>query len=300
LEVVDLGEKLGAVPAGRVAHPRQLRGVGPLIAAHRYSPEILERLLRPLGSLLVHAGEVCGCGGGAVGRRLGRCGTAPRGDAGVACAVVRAGFDRRRRCGHGAALTLSARGESGSQGGGGHGGQESSGLAEAFQVCSRSLRPYRGVPSTLHRRRLNVDSRETGGRNTPSPAHCHALGGTGVTGVARPSRSVPTGATVLSMWQMMDLLYAHKKDMVAPEDALPGRDAYPYPLAREHLVLGTDMLGPDAPRDPLPWPEDAEELILAGGCFWGVERIAWQIPGVHTTSAGYAGGYTPHPTYEEV
>ena len=92
---------------------------------------------------------------------------------------------------------------------------------------------------------------------------------------------------------MMDLLYAHKKDMVAPEDALPGRDAYPYPLEREHLVLGTDMLGPDAPRDPHPWPEGAEELILAGGCFWGIERIAWQIPGVHTTSAGYAGGYTP-------
>ena len=133
-----------------------------------------------------------------------------------------------------------------------------------------------------------------------STSRCHALGGTGVTGVAHPSRSVPTGATVLSMWQMMDLLYAHKKDMVAPEDALPGRGAYPYPLVREHLVLGTDMLGPDAPRDPHPWPEEAEELILAGGCFWGIERIAWQIPGVHTTSAGYAGGYTPHPTYEEV
>ena len=133
-----------------------------------------------------------------------------------------------------------------------------------------------------------------------STSRCHALGGTGVTGVAHPSRSVPTGATVLSMWQMMDLLYAHKKDMVAPEDALPGRGAYPYPLVREHLVLGTDMLGPDAPRDPHPWPEEAEEMILAGGCFWGIERIAWQIPGVHTTSAGYAGGYTPHPTYEEV
>src|SRR5699024_10349418 len=49
-----------------------------------------------------------------------------------------------------------------------------------------------------------------------------------------------------------------------------------------------------------PWPEGSEEIILAGGCFWGIERIAWQIPGVHTTSSGYAGGYTPHPTYEEV
>ncbi|PWH07679.1 peptide-methionine (S)-S-oxide reductase MsrA [Brachybacterium endophyticum] len=94
------------------------------------------------------------------------------------------------------------------------------------------------------------------------------------------------------MWQIMDMLNAHKKDMVAPEDALPGREDYPYPLERRHAVLGTDMLG--------PWPEGSEELILAGGCFWGIERIAWQIPGVHTTSAGYAGGYTPHPTYEEV
>lgn len=102
------------------------------------------------------------------------------------------------------------------------------------------------------------------------------------------------------MWQMMDLLYGHKKQMVAAADALPGREAYPYPLAREHRVLGTDMLGPDAPANPMPWPEDTEEIILAGGCFWGIERIAWQVSGVHTTSAGYAGGFTPHPTYDEV
>lgn len=105
---------------------------------------------------------------------------------------------------------------------------------------------------------------------------------------------------MIPMWQMMDLLYGHKKDMVTPEAALPGRDQYPYPLAREHLVLGTDMLGPDSPVEPRPWPVEAEEIILAGGCFWGIERIAWQTPGVHTTSSGYAGGYTPHPTYEEV
>lgn len=102
------------------------------------------------------------------------------------------------------------------------------------------------------------------------------------------------------MWQMMDLLYGHKKHMVTPEAALPGRARCPYPLAREHLVLGTDMLGPDAPADPRPWPAGSEEIILAGGCFWGIERVAWEIPGVHTTSSGYAGGYTPHPTYEEV
>jgi peptide-methionine (S)-S-oxide reductase len=102
------------------------------------------------------------------------------------------------------------------------------------------------------------------------------------------------------MWQLMDMLYAHKKQMVAAEDALPGRDRYAYPLRRGHLVLGTDMLGPEAPEEPLPWPADSEQVILAGGCFWGIERVAWEVPGVHTTSAGYAGGFTPYPTYEEV
>ena len=85
-----------------------------------------------------------------------------------------------------------------------------------------------------------------------------ATGTPGVTAVARTSHTPPARTTVLGMWQMMDLLYAHKKDMVAPEDALPGRADYPYPLAREHLVLGTDMLGPDAPHDARPWPEGAE------------------------------------------
>lgn len=94
------------------------------------------------------------------------------------------------------------------------------------------------------------------------------------------------------MWQMMELLYGHKKEMVAREDALPGRDHYPYPLTREHLVLGSDMTA--APTG------DQAEILLAGGCFWGIERVAWQIPGVVTTAAVYAGGYTPHPTYEEV
>lgn len=102
------------------------------------------------------------------------------------------------------------------------------------------------------------------------------------------------------MWQFFDVLHAHKKEMVSRVDALPGRAHYPYPLAREHAILGTDMLGPDAPHDPQPWPVGSEAIILAGGCFWGIERVAWQIPGVHTTSCGYAGGYTPHPTYEEV
>lgn len=59
-----------------------------------------------------------------------------------------------------------------------------------------------------------------------------------------------------------------------------------------HLVLGTPMHG--------PWPEGTEVLYVAMGCFWGVERIFWQLPGVVTTAAGYQGGTVPHPTYEQV
>ncbi|MDO5645696.1 MAG: peptide-methionine (S)-S-oxide reductase MsrA [Dermabacter sp.] len=95
------------------------------------------------------------------------------------------------------------------------------------------------------------------------------------------------------MWQIMDLINAHKKVMVEPDQALPGRADYAYPLAGSHLVLGTSILDVDR-------PEGAQEIVLAGGCFWGIERIAWQIPGVLTTAAVYAGGYTPFPTYEEV
>jgi peptide-methionine (S)-S-oxide reductase len=80
--------------------------------------------------------------------------------------------------------------------------------------------------------------------------------------------------------------------MVAPEEALPGRDE---PIVRpgRHLVLGTPL----AP----PFPDGTERAIFALGCFWGAERIFWQAqPGVFTTAAGYAGGFTPNPTYEEV
>ena len=58
-----------------------------------------------------------------------------------------------------------------------------------------------------------------------------------------------------------------------------------------HAVLGTPLEG--------PWPDGTEVLYVAMGCFWGVERIFWKLPGVVTTAAGYMGGYTPNPTYEE-
>jgi peptide-methionine (S)-S-oxide reductase len=87
------------------------------------------------------------------------------------------------------------------------------------------------------------------------------------------------------------LFTRHKTEMVSPEDALPGRDAT-MPVPGRHDVLGT----PIAP----PFPAGLEQLVVGMGCFWGAERIFWQAPGVYTTAVGYAGGYTPNPTYEEV
>jgi peptide-methionine (S)-S-oxide reductase len=83
----------------------------------------------------------------------------------------------------------------------------------------------------------------------------------------------------------------NKTDMVSADRALRGRET-PVPVSGRHLVLG-DGLTP-------PWPEGSEQAVFAMGCFWGAERVFWQQAGVHTTAVGYAGGYTPNPTYEEV
>lgn len=72
--------------------------------------------------------------------------------------------------------------------------------------------------------------------------------------------------------------------------ALPGRDT-PLPTDVVHFVSGNPLKG--------PYPDGFETAILGMGCFWGVERIFWQLPGVWVTSVGYAGGITPNPTYEE-
>ncbi len=79
--------------------------------------------------------------------------------------------------------------------------------------------------------------------------------------------------------------------MVKPEDALTGR-ATPMPVPARHAVLGTPM----AP----PFPAGLDTALFALGCFWGAERRFWQVPGVYTTAAGYAGGFTPNPTYQDV
>ena len=82
-----------------------------------------------------------------------------------------------------------------------------------------------------------------------------------------------------------------KSSMVDPSRALPGRDAE-MAVAAQHFVNFHPLRG--------PYPEGLETAMFALGCFWGAERVFWQIPGVYTTAVGYAAGMTPNATYEEV
>jgi peptide-methionine (S)-S-oxide reductase len=83
----------------------------------------------------------------------------------------------------------------------------------------------------------------------------------------------------------------HKTQLVDESEALPGR-GHRVLDPRPHFVLGTQIVP--------PFPDGAETAVFGMGCFWGAERMFWQTPGVVTTAVGYAGGYTPNPTYEEV
>jgi peptide-methionine (S)-S-oxide reductase len=85
--------------------------------------------------------------------------------------------------------------------------------------------------------------------------------------------------------------FGKHKEPVTAEEALPGRDEKLI-VPERHEVLGT-------PLEP-PFPEGLETAVVGLGCFWGAERIFWRAPGVYTTAVGYAGGFTPNPTYEEV
>ena len=88
-------------------------------------------------------------------------------------------------------------------------------------------------------------------------------------------------------------MYGIKKmtTMPAPEQALPGRSAR-MPVPEKHYVLGNVMTA--------PFCEGLQQAMFGLGCFWGAERRFWETAGVYTTAVGYAGGYTPNPTYEEV
>ena len=89
----------------------------------------------------------------------------------------------------------------------------------------------------------------------------------------------------------MSLFGSHKTRTITADEALPGRDT-PIPVPARHEVLG----GPLTP----PYPQGTQVAEFALGCFWGAEKNFWQTPGVVTTAAGYEGGYTPNPSYEEV
>ena len=79
--------------------------------------------------------------------------------------------------------------------------------------------------------------------------------------------------------------------MVNEADALPGRST-PMAVPDRHFVNGNTLTP--------PWPEEHEQAVFGMGCFWGAERKFWEAPGVFSTAVGYAAGYTPNPTYEEV
>ncbi|MDP9416950.1 MAG: peptide-methionine (S)-S-oxide reductase MsrA [Actinomycetota bacterium] len=89
------------------------------------------------------------------------------------------------------------------------------------------------------------------------------------------------------------MLFARAKSQLpTPDTALRGRPARPYPLPARHAVTRNPLEG--------PFPEGLEVAVFGMGCFWGAERRFWQLPGVWSTAAGYAGGITAHPTYDEV
>lgn len=90
---------------------------------------------------------------------------------------------------------------------------------------------------------------------------------------------------------MFELFARKKVVMPSPETALTGRDT-PMPITNRHYVNGT-------PLQP-PFPAPMQQALFGLGCFWGAERKFWQVEGVYTTAVGYAAGYTPNPTYEEV
>src|SRR5262249_36838972 len=86
-------------------------------------------------------------------------------------------------------------------------------------------------------------------------------------------------------------LLRKKATMPGPDEALPGRST-PLSISPTHFVNGHRIVP--------PFPAGLREAVFGMGCFWGAERLFWELPGVYATAVGYAGGYTKNPTYEEV
>ena len=86
-------------------------------------------------------------------------------------------------------------------------------------------------------------------------------------------------------------LFRKKSAMPSREQALPGRST-PLKAPESHFVNGHRIVP--------PFPAGLQEAVFALGCFWGAERLFWQLPGVYSTAVGYAGGFTANPTYQEV
>ena len=86
-------------------------------------------------------------------------------------------------------------------------------------------------------------------------------------------------------------MFRSKLAIPTVDEAIPGRETK-MPVPARHDVLGTPLEG--------PFPDHLQTAVFGLGCFWGAERKFWQLPGVYTTAVGYAGGYTKHPTYQEV
>ena len=92
--------------------------------------------------------------------------------------------------------------------------------------------------------------------------------------------------------EYMAFFFGRTPQLVDPDRALPGRSDPVLPAPQPHAVLGTPLTG--------PWREGQKRLLVGIGCFWGAEKIYWNMNGVESTSVGYGGGVTPNPTYREV
>jgi peptide-methionine (S)-S-oxide reductase len=89
------------------------------------------------------------------------------------------------------------------------------------------------------------------------------------------------------------MLFSRRRtELVTAEQALRGRPDYDFPIPARHAVTGR-------PLQP-PFPAGRQSIVFGLGCFWGAEEVFWSRPGVWTTAVGYAGGFTPHPSYEQV